>query len=193
VDEVHLGNLSEATAHSGLPYGTLRDLYDGSSTNPVLKTLEALARAYGLAPGWFADTSGRPPIGMVEGTLPPDPESGRGHLGRRIAIPLAAWPFARLFLVLEPYLSALPATPDRLILGGAMGPEAVRQRLTGFLFGPLLDAQAAGLLVLLGADPPFRGGERPSPEARREWVETLRRLGRFWEVALSDLLARATR
>jgi hypothetical protein len=192
VDEAHLGNLREAAAHSGLAYGTVRDLYAGRTINPSIGTLTALGAAYALPAGWFTGEAPEATLQAgVTGVLPPDPEVGRGRQGRRILVPLAAWPLARLFLLLEPYLLSLPAGPQRPILAGAGDGDAARQRLTGFLLGPLLEAQGIGQMVLLGADPPFRGGERPSPERRRAWVETLRDLGRFWEGALAELVERA--
>ncbi len=192
VDEAHGGNLREAADHSGVPYGTLRDLYVGKSTNPGLATVSALGAAYRLDPRWFTDVDAvGEPLTAVTGFLPPDPDLGRGRVGRQIRIPLAAWELSRLFLVLEPYLLSLPPSPRRPILGGATDPELARQRLTGFLLGPLLDGQRAGHLTILGAEPPFRGAARATPEAEAEWQETLRSLGRFWGLVLADLIARA--
>ena len=190
VDEAHLGNLREAAAHTGLPYGTLRDLYAGRSVSPGLVTLQRLADRYGLSLEWFTERGVDAPLTAVQGILPPDPEVGRGGL-RRIAIPLAAWSLARLLLVLEPYLRSLTPGPGRPILGGAVNHESCRQRLTEFLLAPLIEAHETGQLLLLGADPPFRGTERPTAEQRRIWLATLRRLGDFWSLALGELLGRA--
>lgn len=190
VDEAHRGNLREAASHSGLAYGTLRDLYAGRSGAPSLATLEDLTGAYSLPLAWFLAEGEMPPLTAIVGILPPDPELGRGRQ-RRIGIPLAAWPLARLFLRLEPYLRSLPPAVSRPILGVAPDPESCRERLTSFLLSPLLEAQAAGQLLLLDADPPFRGAEHPSPEQRLEWIELLRELGTFWSRALSGLLRRA--
>ena len=191
VDEAHEGNLRQASQHSGVPYGTLRDLYAGRSDAPALSTLHRLAAAYSMPLEWFLHGEDRPPSALT-GILPPDPELGRGRL-RRIAIPLAAWPLARLFLRLEPYLLSLPAGPARPILAGAGDADACRQRLTGFLLAPLIEAQAHGLILMLGAEPCFRGTERVSSERRQEWNGVLCRLGAFWTEALADLLRRAER
>lgn len=190
VDEAHLGNLREAAAHADVPYGTLRDLYAGRSLSPGLVTLQRLADGSGLSLEWFTERGVDAPLIAVQGILPPDPEVGRGGL-RRIAIPLAAWSLARLFLVVEPYLRSLPPGPARPILGGAVDLESCRQRLTEFLLAPLIEAHEAGQLLLLGADPPFRGSERTTAGQRRIWIATLRRLGDFWSFALGELLGRA--
>ncbi len=186
IDEAHLGNLREAASHTGLPYATVRDLYRGRTASPGLATVQTLAAAYGLPLDWFTGgTSGdAQPRFQIDGELLPDPEYGRGRRGRRIRIPLAAWPLARCFVRLEQRLTALPPKPARPVLGAAVDPAEVRQRLTAFLLGPLLDAQDAGLLAVQGADPPFRGGGNPSAEEAREWIAVLRALGRFWERAL---------
>jgi hypothetical protein len=192
VDEAHLGNLREAAAHADVPYGTLRDLYAGRSLSPGLLTLQRLADHYRLPLEWFTERGVDAPLTALQGILPPDPEVGRGGL-RRINIPLAAWSLARLFLVLEPYLRSLAPGPARPILGGAVDQESCRRRLTEFLLAPLIEAHETGQLVLLGADPPFRGSERPTAEERLIWIATLRRLGDFWSLALGDLLGRAER
>src|ERR1700733_7360637 len=57
IDEAHSGNVHEASKVSGVPSATLRALYSGKNVNPELKTLEALARQYGVLPGWFTDPS----------------------------------------------------------------------------------------------------------------------------------------
>lgn len=190
VDEAHGGNLREAAAYAGMAYGTLRDLYAGRSISPGLVTLQRLADRYGLSLDWFMDRGIDPPFLGIQGILPPDPEVARGGL-RRIAIPLAAWSLARLFLLLEPYLCSLAPGPARPILGGAVDQESCRQRLTAFLLAPLIDAHAAGQLVLQGADPLFPGTERPTLEQRQSWIATLRGLGDFWSLALEELIDRA--
>jgi hypothetical protein len=144
-----------------------------------------ISEAYGTPLEWFTrdDASASPRL-LIEGQLPPDPDYGRGREGRRIRIPLAAWPLARCFLQLEQRLAKLPPRNDRPILGAAVDPDEMRRRLTAFLLGPLLEAQREDLAQVLGADPPFRGTKNPDSEAEREWVEVLRALGRFWERVL---------
>jgi len=186
IDEAHLGNLREAAAHTGLPYATLRDLYLGRTTSPGLRTLVNISEAYGTSLEWFTndDASASPRL-LIEGQLPPDPDYGRGREGRRIRIPLAAWSFARCFLELERKLTKLPPRNDRPVIGSAVEPEEVRRRLTAFLLGPILDAQHEGMVKILGAEPPFRGTRNTTAEEERDWVELLRALGKFWDLALS--------
>lgn len=186
IDEAHLGNVREASAHAGLPYATLRDLYLGRTTSPGLGTLMALSTSYAVPLDWFTGTDTTAPRLGIEGELPPDPDFRRGRHGRRLHIPLAAWPLVRCFLRLERRLTALPPRPDRPVLGAATEPEEVRQRLTAFLLAPLLEAQGEGLVTVLGADPAFPGGRRATAEEERAWIAVLRDLGRFWEQTLSD-------
>ena len=94
-------------------------------------------------------------------------------------------------LRLERYLPTLQPAAGRPIIGALTDPVRVRQSLVVFLLSPLLEAQRRGLIAVLGAEPPFRGAERPDEPARAGWVETLRALGRFWEEALHELLAAA--
>jgi hypothetical protein len=190
VNEAHLGNLAEAAAHTGLPYGTLRDLYLGRTVNPGIQTIAALAGSYGLSPAFFTDrTVEEAPLLAVETTLPPDPDFGRGSRGRRIRIPLAAWPLARLFLRLEAALLLRPPSRARPILAGLTDPAECRERLAAFLLDPLLQAREAGGHPLLGVEPPLSGTPEVTPVVWREWIETLRALGRFWTRTLEPLLA----
>ena len=190
VDEAHLGNLREAAHHTGLPYATLRDLYAGRTTRPGLATLQAIARAYALPLEWFTGEDAAAPRLEFRGELPPDPEYGRSGRGRRILIPLAAWPLARCFLRLERELLAIRPHRSRPVMGAANDPDECRQQLTAFLLGPLLEAQRQGLLVILGADPPFPGTAQVTAEQQRQWITILRELGRFWERALATSLLR---
>ncbi len=173
VDDVHDGNLVEASAHAGVPYARLRDIHSGRARNPGVATLERLVSAYGLPMEWFLDGAasddGTIPLAGWAGFLP-EP----GSPGRRITVPHAAWPLIRVLVQLEQRLRDLPATPDRPIIGSTTDPRAIRAQLTAFIFQPLLAATAAGCDSLDG--PP---GER--------WVAMLRDLGRFWEGALGGL------
>jgi hypothetical protein len=160
----------------------LRDLYIGRTTSPGLRTLLVISEAYGTSLEWFTrdDASASPRL-QVEGQLPADPEFGRGREGRRIRIPLAAWPLARAFLSLERELARQPPHAERPIVGAAVDQDEVRRRLTAFLLAPLLAAQREGMIQVLGADPPFRGTRNPGAEEERDWIELLRALGNFWE------------
>lgn len=173
VDDVHDGNLVEASAHAGVPYARLRDIHAGRTRNPGAATLERLANAYGLPVEWFlngsASDDGTIPVAGWAGFLP-ETESP----GRRITVPHAAWPLIRVLVQLEQRLRDLPASPDRPIIGSTTDPRAIRAQLTAFIFQPLLAATAAGCNGLDGLP-----GER--------WVAMLRDLGRFWERALGGL------
>lgn len=188
IDEAHLGNLREAASHTGLPYATLRDLYFGHTTSPGLRTVLVISEAYATPLEWFTreDATAAPRL-TLEGQLPPDPDFGRGREGRRIRIPLSAWPLARCFLALERELGRLPPRIERPILGTAVGSVEIRQRLTAYLLEPLLAAQREGLVQILGAEPPFRGTRNPTPEEERAWVDLLRALGKFWERTLETM------
>jgi len=173
VDDVHDGNLLEASAHAGVPYARLRDIHAGRTRNPGVATLERLASAYGLPIEWFLDGSatddGTIPVAGWAGFLPE-----AGSPGRRIMVPHAAWPLIRVLVQLEQRLRDLPATADRPIIGVTTDPRAIRAQLTAFIFQPLLAATAAGCAGLDGLP-----GER--------WEAMLRDLGHFWERALAAL------
>jgi len=188
IDEAHLGNLREAASHTGLPYATLRDLYFGDTTSPGLRTLLVISEAYAAPLEWFTreDATASPRL-ILEGQLPPDPEFGRGREGRRLRIPLAAWPLARCFLQLERELTRLPPRVERPILGAAVDRDEIRQRMSAYLLGPLLAAQREGMVQILGAEPPFRGTRNVTAEEEREWIEVLRALGKFWERTLETM------
>lgn len=182
VDDVHDGNLLEASVHAGVPYATLREIHAGRARHPTA-TLERLAEAYQLPVEWFFDGSeaddGTVPLAGWAGFLP-DPCAGNPASGRRIAIPYAAWPLIRVLVQLEQRLGDLPAGPDRPIIGDATDPREIRHRVTAFVFQPLLAARSAGTV-----SPGW--GIVASPDDPR-WVEMLRDLGRFWEQALVPLV-----
>ncbi len=190
IDQAHLGNLREAAAHAGLPYGTVRDLYLGPSLRPSAETLHAMATAYGLSLDWFLnEASSEEPVLAIVATLPPDPEFRRGRLGRQFSIPLAAWPLARLVLRLERAFGQRPPLALRALIGPVREPEAIRQQIVIFLIGPLLDAQRVGLATVLGAEPPYPGTHRVTEGQQAAWITTLRQLGEFWESVLDHLIA----
>lgn len=189
IDRAHLGNLREVATHTGLRYGTIRDLYLGRSLHPSALTLRGLAVSYGLTIDWFLDQStDQEPLLAITATLPPDPEFRRGREGRRFSIPLAAWPLARLVLRLERVLGHRPATASRPLIGALRDPEGIRQQIVVFLIGPLLEAQRMGLVSVLGADPPYPGTQRARDAEQSAWIATLRRLGEAWESALEPMI-----
>jgi hypothetical protein len=182
VDDVHDGNLLEASAHAQVPYATLREIHSGRAKQPGVAILEQLARAYRLPLDWFFDGSatddGTIPLAGWVGFLP-DPKSVDND-GRRIAIPYAAWPLIRVLVQLEQRLRDRPAHPDRPIIGSATDPREIRRRITTFVFQPLLAAESLVAKASRGSQP-----EAGPPEPS---VALLRDLGRFWERALGPLV-----
>jgi transcriptional regulator with XRE-family HTH domain len=193
VDDVHDGNLLEASVHAGVPYATLREIHAGRTRSPGIQTLERLARAYGLPLDWFvggaATDDGTVPLAGWVGFLPADPESGaEWQFARRVTIPYAAWPLIRVLEQLEQRLRDLPPSPSRPILGGATDPRECRRRLTAFILQPLLAARSLGANDVVKAEPPFPGQYELRGPKREQWIDMLRDLGRFWERALGGLL-----
>jgi transcriptional regulator with XRE-family HTH domain len=183
VDDVHDGNLLEASAHAGVPYATLREIHAGRTRSPGMHTLERIARAYGLPLDWFAEGSsaddGTVPLAGWVGYLPADSADSRD--GRRVTIPFSAWPLIRVLVFLENRLRDLPAEPSRPIIGAATDPRDIRRRLTSFILQPLLAARSVAGTSFDGG---FIGYGESKGAARDQWVGMLRDLGRFWERAL---------
>jgi hypothetical protein len=122
------------------------------------------------------------------GILPPDPETGADpRYARRVVIPFAAWSLVAVALRLERLLEALPPSPTRPIVGGASDPFEFRRRLTAFLLQPLLAARGAGAPVPLPTEPPIKGEPEFTQERREVWLMVLRRLGDYWQAALSEV------
>ena len=186
VDDVHDGNLLEASAHAGVPYATLREIHAGRTRSPGAQTLERIAHAYGLTLDWFVDGSaiddGTVPMAGWVGYLSADPADSKD--GRRVTIPFAAWPLIRVLVCLEQRLREQPASPTRPIIGTATDPRDIRRRLTSFILQPLLAARSVSGSSLDGGL--VEAGEAKGP-AREQWVGMLRDLGRFWERALVGL------
>lgn len=174
VDDVHDGDLLEASAHAGVPYALLRDIHSGRKTDGA--TLRRLAECYGLPLAWFSEActadDGTVPLAGWAGLLPPDCQDG---CGRRVTIPYGAWPLIRVLVQLEQRLRDSPANPARPIIGDATDPREIRARILAFLFQPLSAARAAS----------------SAPGGTGYPVAVLRDLGRFWERALASLVAGA--
>jgi hypothetical protein len=184
VDDVHGGNLVEASAFAGLPYHTFRQMHAGHRV-PCRATLERLASVYDLPVDWFTSArqtdDGTIPLAGWIGDLPSDPShrlTSEAATGRRVTSPVSAWPLIRVLAQLEQRLTALPKSPLRPIIGAATDPREIRRRLTAFILQPILAARFAGSIA------PAEPGSPTNPE----WVDLLRALGRFWERALSDLM-----
>jgi hypothetical protein len=193
VDLAHDGNVREASARSGVAYATLRDLYLGETTNPSVGTLDALGTAYGFTAAWFVDEGqgDEVPVGGWVGYLPPLPEwtrreewPGQFRYAREVVIPFTASSLLRVAELLDRYLSSLPVSPARPIIGDATEDKEQTLRLTTFLFQPLMAASEAGepnALATISHPLPTRADEEA-------WVMRLKDLGRFWETMLPSLI-----
>lgn len=189
IDLAHDGNVHEASKVSGVPSPTLRALYSGRNTNPELKTLEKLGRAYGCYAGWFTDP-GAPeslPLGGLAFTVRvPNPPFG-WKVVRTISIPWASWPLPDVFDKLSDYLLSLPRGPERPVIG-ELGdePEQVTEmmaKIALFLLAPLDEAER-----LQGREP-----EGPGPFIDDEGlVRRMQLLGLFWQQALHGVLGKVS-
>jgi transcriptional regulator with XRE-family HTH domain len=202
IDLAHDGNLQEASEATGLPYATLRDLYSGRTTNPRVNTLIRLAQSYGFSEPWFLqeDLGEVVPFAARTCYLPADafwagPEDNNvlelaGHV-REVQIPFVAWPLAEVYTVLRDYLQSYLPSENRPIVGDESNESFIDfdLRLSKFLLGPLVaaaqEAHERGALEVIPLGPPR------TPEEQERMLKPLRALGRFWELAIPDLLARA--
>lgn len=113
--------------------------------------------------------------------LPPPPgRPGEPRFERMVDIPYAAWPLVGIYWDLGEYLESLPPTASRPILGDATDDREMHRRLVRFLFAPLLAAEAAGQQVM-----PTGAWDN------EKWLQTTKALGRLWEQAIPDLIAKA--
>jgi hypothetical protein len=167
---------------TGLPYATLRDLYTGRTLNPGIATLQVLAARHGFSEQWFlrTDQGEELPMGGWVVFLPPPGRPDDLKPARESFIPHAAWPLVGVYRELGEYLESLPPAPSRPILGDVTAEMAMHLRLTRFLFAPLLDAEGQG-------EPPMDSDTCDT----EQWLTTLQALGRLWEHAIPDLLAKA--
>jgi len=182
IDLAYGSNIRLASMTTGLPYATLRDLYTGRTLNPSIRTLQVLAARHGFSEQWFlgADQGEELPMGgwVVYLPLPGRPDDLTP--ARESFIPHAAWPLVGVYRALGEYLESLPPAQSRPVLGDATDETAMHMRLTRFLFGPLLVAEAQG-------EPPMHSDTWDN----EPWLTTLQALGRLWERAIPNLLAKA--
>jgi hypothetical protein len=202
VDLAHDGNVREASVRSGVAYATLRDLYLGLTTNPSVGTLEALASAYAFSTAWLLDEKQGDEVPMAGwiGYLPPFPELEKREqwprqyrYERAVVIPFTASPLVRVAELLDRYLSSLPPSPDRPIMGDATDDKEMTLRLTTFLFQPLIAAKEAGEPNALLEMVPYAPDPIPTRADEEAWVKRLKELGRFWEKMLPTLIDAAQR
>ncbi len=182
IDRAYGGNIRLASMTTGLPYATLRDLYTGRTLNPSIRTLQVLAARHGFSEQWFlrTDQGDELPMGGWVVHLPPPGRPDDLTPARESFIPHAAWPLVGVYRALGEYLESLPPAQSRPVLGDATDEAAMHLRLTRFLFGPLLAAEAQG-------EPPMHSDTWDN----EQWLTTLQALGRLWERAIPNLLAKA--
>lgn len=185
VDEVHGGNVLEASNVTGVPAATLRALYNGKSTNPGLKTLKALAEPYGLAPGWFAEEgtqfSPRMGLDLALGVRQPD---GNFFTQHRIGMPWSSWPMPGVFRRLQDYLVRQEG-PERPVIGKVDPTDPMTRpdfdsAVGKFLLAPLLDLEGAFRVSLM----PIHSRDIADPVK----VQRMKALGQFWQDALEPWL-----
>jgi transcriptional regulator with XRE-family HTH domain len=183
VDYAHEGNMLEAATASGVAYATLRDLYNGTTINPGIKTLERLSKAYGIHSSWFTDDRQQEevPNGGLIVTLRELVPGPRGPVHREIMIPLAAYPLPWVLGEGMLILERLPPGPTRPIIGEAEGDEA-NFRMAEAVLGPLLVAEECGLLPPL----PTPWGGVGSQAALDEHLGAMRHIGRMWSEFLRN-------
>lgn len=188
IDQIHEGNIREASEASGLPYATLRDLYTGRTTNPVMKTLSQLGHSYGIMPDWFIAEPRRTAIPSSGVVVKVRETNSAGQLRvRGILLPHAAWPLPWVFRKLEAQLD-LPA-PERPMLKSIDQQEERAYLLAEFLLRPLTDAEALGLIDPL---PDIMVSPAQRGEAYDRSVSRMRALGKFWREALASELLHAS-
>lgn len=188
VDGAHAGNVHEASKVTGVPSPTLRALYSGRNVNPELKTLTALARPYGYAASWFSDPQIRdvvPPTGI--GLIVRE-KTKRGvyeDLGW-LFIPWASWPLPDVYWRLHEYVTSLPLSAKRPIIGeldhtNPTDAIEVCAKVAAFLLAPLLNIES------------FAPQQLPQQRDLADPVKVhrMRLLGMFWQDALQSILDRA--
>lgn len=183
IDGAHIGNVHEASKVSGVPSATLRALYSGKNVNPELKTLETLARQYGVLPGWFSDPN---PLGYVPPTgidisLRVMMPNGERYQEGWLFIPWASWPLPDVFnRLVTNVVNWSPRGKHPIIEGLGLDPTSptdiyeVRAAIAKFLLAPLLSAQ------------PIAKQKLPEQRTRLDavMVRRMRMLGMFWQDAL---------
>ena len=182
IDLAYDGNIRAASMTTGMPYATLRDLYTGRTVNPSIRTLQVLAARHSFSEQWFLkeDQGEELPMGGWVVYLPPPGRPDSLEPARDSFIPHAAWQLAGIYRDVGEYLESLPPSANRPVLGEATEEMAMHLRLTRFLFRPLLEAEAHGEQII-----------HTGTWDNERWLATMKALGRFWEQAIPDLLAKA--
>ena len=191
LDFAHDGNVHEASQVSGIAYATLRDLYTGKSTNPSMRTLQALAKAYGVYTGWFTDPNQPPdvPPGGYVLQVPGFPYGSTPHIEREAMIPHAAHPLARVYAQLDEKLERTPSDPLRPIVRETNSETHWRLAMGEFLFAPLLIAERQFRVLLIPDASTWSRDRWKEPDVLWPYVSRLKALGRLWETVIDDAIA----
>jgi transcriptional regulator with XRE-family HTH domain len=190
IDVAHDGNVHEASKASGIPYATIRDLYTGKSTNPNLKTLETLARAYGVFAGWFTDDNQQAEV-PLGGWVSYVSGFGEDARVREITIPFSAWPLPAVYERLCALLEAMPPGRNRPIIGEATNDKEISRLVCDYLLSPILNAEKITGNDMILHDVEERLGQYSNADEEK-WILRMRRLGILWEEMFSDILPNLT-
>lgn len=195
IDFAHDGNVHEASQVGGVAYATLRDLYTGRSTNPSLRTLESLARSYGIYAHWFTDASqpAEVPAGGYRVFVPGFVHGRSPHIDREAIIPFAAHPLPALLARLDDELEASIASPSRPIVGEGANEKHWNRSVGEFLLGPLLTAEQHSRTLLIPDAATWSRDKWDDPEVLGVYVTRLKALGRYWETVFDDVISAVRR
>lgn len=191
IDFAHDGNVLEASQVGGVAYATLRDLYTGRSTNPSLRTLETLAKSYGIYAHWFTDPK-QPtdvPAGGYRVFVPGFVYGATPHIEREAMIPFAAHPLPSLLARLDDELEATRPSPNRPIVGEGNSDKHWNRSVGEFLLGPLLTAEQHSRVLLIPDAALWSRDGWDEPVILRTYVKRLKALGRYWETVFDDVVA----
>lgn len=191
LDFAHDGNVHEASQVSGVAYATLRDLYTGKSTNPNIRTLQTLAKAYGMYPGWFTDPNqpSEVPAGGYYVYIPGFTHGKTPQIEREAMIPHIAHPLVSVYVRLDTELEKAPQVPLRPIVGEVNNDRRWNRAIGEFLFAPLLVAEDHTRTLLIPDAAVWSRDRWEESDVLRPYVARLKALGRFWETVVDDVVA----
>lgn len=191
LDFAHDGNVHEASQVSGVAYATLRDLYTGRTTNPSLRTLQTLAKAYGMYAHWFTDPKQPaevPPAGYYV-YIPGFAHGKTPHIEREAMIPHIAHPLVGIYVRLDAELEKAPPSPLRPVVGEMNNDRQWNRAVGEFLFGPLLAAEEHSRKLLIPDAAVWSRDRWEDSDVLGPYVKRLKALGRYWETVFDDVIA----
>lgn len=190
LDFAHDGNVHEASQVSGVAYATLRDLYTGRTTNPSLRTLQTLAKAYGMYAHWFTDPTqpAEVPPGGYYVYIPGFAHGPTPHIEREAMIPHIAHPLVGVYVRLDTELENAPPDPLRPIVGEMSNDRSWVRAVGEFLFAPLLVAEEQSRTLLIPDAAVWSRDRWEESDVLRPYVKRLKALGIFWETVIDDVI-----